>query len=103
MNDMFVTKRSGTREIYDRGKAIMSVCDAWEAVYDEKPDYLVIDIVNKVESQLEELYNSGAAIDTDTINDLIEKEIESIIIGKPKKGLCPDEWLDTECFIIKFK
>ena len=76
-NDMFVTKRSGMREIYDREKAIMSVCDAWEAVYDEKPDYLVIDIMNKVELQLEELYDSGAAIDTDTINDLIEKEIES--------------------------
>ena len=33
----------------------------------------------------------------------IEKEIESITIGKPKKGLCPDNWLDTEFFIIKFK
>ena len=32
----------------------------------------------------------------------IEKEIESISIGKPKKGLCPDKWLDTEFFIIKF-
>lgn len=33
----------------------------------------------------------------------IEKKIESITIGKPKKGLCPDKWLDTEFFIIKFK
>ena len=33
----------------------------------------------------------------------IEKEIESITIGKPKKGLCPGEWLDTEFFVIKFK
>lgn len=33
----------------------------------------------------------------------IEKEIVSITIGKPKKGMCPDEWLDTEFFIIKFK
>ena len=33
----------------------------------------------------------------------IEKEIKSITIGKPKKGLCPDKWLDTEFFIIKFK
>ncbi len=33
----------------------------------------------------------------------IEKEIESISIGKPKKCLCPDKWLDTEFFIIKFK
>lgn len=33
----------------------------------------------------------------------IEKEIKSITIGKPKKGLCPDKWLGTEFFIIKFK
>lgn len=33
----------------------------------------------------------------------IEKEIESITIGKPKKGLCPGKWLDHEFFIIKFK
>lgn len=33
----------------------------------------------------------------------IEKEIESITIGKPQKGLCPDEWLNREFFIIKFK
>lgn len=33
----------------------------------------------------------------------VEKEIESITIGKPKKGMCPDKWLDAEFFIIKFK
>lgn len=33
----------------------------------------------------------------------VEKEIESISIGKPKKGLCPGKWLDHEFFIIKFK
>ena len=33
----------------------------------------------------------------------VEKEIESISIGKPKNGMCPDKWLDTEFFIIKFK
>ena len=33
----------------------------------------------------------------------VEKEIESITIGKPKKGLCPGRWLDHEFFIIKFK
>lgn len=33
----------------------------------------------------------------------IEKEIESVTIGKPNNGLCPDEWLNTEFFIIKFK
>lgn len=34
---------------------------------------------------------------------MIEKEIEGITIGKPKNGLCPGKWLDTEFFIIKFK
>lgn len=33
----------------------------------------------------------------------VEKEIVSITIGKPKKGLCPDKWVDKEFFIIKFK
>ena len=33
----------------------------------------------------------------------IEKEIESISIGKPKEGLCPDKWLIQRFFIIKFK
>ena len=33
----------------------------------------------------------------------IEKEIESITIGNPKKGLCPDKWLGKEFFVIKFK
>lgn len=33
----------------------------------------------------------------------IEKEIVSITIGKPKKGLCQDKWLGKEFFIIKFK
>ena len=33
----------------------------------------------------------------------IEKEIVSITIGKPQKGLCPDSWLNQEFFIIKFK
>lgn len=33
----------------------------------------------------------------------IEKEIMGITIGKPKKVLCPDKWLDKDFFIIKFK
>ena len=33
----------------------------------------------------------------------IEKEIEDITIGMPKKGLCPDQWLIQRFFIIKFK
>ena len=33
----------------------------------------------------------------------IEKEIVGITIGKPKKGICPDKWLDKEFCVIKFK
>ena len=33
----------------------------------------------------------------------IEKKIESITFGRPKKGLCPDEFLDKDYFVIKFK
>lgn len=32
-----------------------------------------------------------------------EKKIVDITIGKPKKGLCPKEFLNKEYFIIKFK
>ena len=33
----------------------------------------------------------------------IEKKIKEICIGFPKKGLCPEEWLETGFFIIKFE
>lgn len=33
----------------------------------------------------------------------VEKEIESISIGKPRKGWCPDEFLGKEYFVISFK
>ena len=34
---------------------------------------------------------------------VVEKKIESISIGKPQKGMCPEEWLKKDVFIIKFK
>lgn len=33
----------------------------------------------------------------------IEKKIKEICIGFPKKGLCPNKWLKTRFFIIKFE
>lgn len=33
----------------------------------------------------------------------VEMKIVDITIGKPKKGLCPKEFLNKEYFIIKFK
>lgn len=33
----------------------------------------------------------------------MEWKIKEISIGKPKKGLCPDEWIKTKFFVIKFE
>ena len=33
----------------------------------------------------------------------MEFEVVSITFGKPQHGLCPDEFLDKEYFVIKFK
>lgn len=33
----------------------------------------------------------------------IEFEVVSITFGKPQRGLCPDEFLGKEYFVIKFK
>lgn len=33
----------------------------------------------------------------------IEKKIKEICIGLPKKELCPEEWMETGLFIIKFE
>ena len=60
----------------------------------------------KIESAKEKIYEDkflGCGEMVEAFKDEDEKEIESISIGKPKKGLCPDKWLDTEFFIIKFK
>lgn len=32
----------------------------------------------------------------------IIKTILSISVGYPKRGLCPDSWLNTQVFVIKF-
>lgn len=45
------------------------------------------------------LFSAGYRKDSPSI----EKEIEYITIGMPKKGLCPDKWLIQRFFIIKFK
>nr|DAF32874.1 MAG TPA: hypothetical protein [Caudoviricetes sp.] len=33
----------------------------------------------------------------------LEFEVVSITFGKPQRGLCPDEFLDKDYFVIKFK
>ena len=45
------------------------------------------------------LFYAGYAKD----RQVVEKKIESISIGKPQEGMCPEEWLSKDVFIIKFK
>ena len=45
------------------------------------------------------LFYAGYAKD----RQVVEKKIESISIGKPQNGMCPEEWLNKDVFIIKFK
>ena len=33
----------------------------------------------------------------------IEKEIDDITVDRPKKGMCPDAWLNKNMFVIRFK
>ena len=45
------------------------------------------------------LFYAGYAKD----RQVVKKKIESISIGKPQEGMCPEEWLSKDVFIIKFK
>ena len=71
----------------------------WDSISPEMAKYLLKSPYYITKSFTHVLFINGYRKDSPRI----EKEIESITIGKPKKGLCPDKWLDTEFFIIKFK
>lgn len=71
----------------------------WDSISPEMANYCINSPYYKAVPYTHVLFINGYRKDSPRI----EKEIESISIGKPKKGLCPDKWLDTEFFIIKFK
>ena len=73
--------------------------ESGEVIFDEFGGYCLV--IGKLEYKpyTHVLFINGYRKDSPRI----EKEIESITIGKPKKGLCPDKWLDKEFFVIKFK
>ena len=73
--------------------------EKWDSISPEMAKYCFNSPYYKTVSFTHVLFINGYRDDSPRI----EKEIESITIGKPKKGLCPDKWLDTEFFIIKFK
>lgn len=73
--------------------------EKWDSISAEMAKYCINSPYYKIIPFTHVLFIHGYRKDSSRI----EKEIESISIGKPKKGICPDKWLDTEFFIIKFK
>ena len=101
--DMIVAgeKNEEYREIkpYWASRLVNQQSESGEVLFDEFGGYC--SVIGKLEYKpyTHVLFVNGYRKDSPRI----EKEIESITIGKPKKGLCHDKWLDTEFFIIKFK
>ena len=73
--------------------------EKWDSINAEMAKYCINSPYYKIIPFTHVLFINGYRKDSPRI----EKEIESITIGKPKKGLCPGKWLDHEFFIIKFK
>ena len=101
--DMIVAgkKNEEYREIkpYWASRLVNQQAESGEVLFDEFGGYCRV--IGKLEykTYTHVLFINGYRKDSPRI----EKKIESITIGKPKKGLCPDKWIDTEFFIIKFK
>ena len=89
------------REIkqYWASRLVNQQAKSGEVLFDEFGGYCCVIGEPKYKSYNHVLFINGYHKDSPRI----EKEIENITIGKPKKGLCPDKWLNTEFFIIKFK
>ena len=84
---------------YWASRLVNQQSESGEVLFDEFGGYCLV--IGKLEYKpyTHVLFINGYRKDSPRI----EKEIESISIGKPKKGLCPDKWLDKEFFVIKFK
>ena len=101
--DMIVAgeKTEEYREIkpYWASRLVNQQAESGEVLFDEFSGYCLV--IGKLEYKpyTHVLFINGYRKDSPRI----EKDIESITIGNPKKGLCPDKWLDKEFFVIKFK
>ena len=101
--DMIVAgeKTEDYREIkpYWASRLVNQQAERGEVLFDEFGGYCLV--IGKLEykTYTHILFINGYRKDSPRI----EKEIESITIGNPKKGLCPDKWLDKEFFVIKFE
>lgn len=101
--DMIADKRKDEeyREIkpYWASRLVNQQAEGGEVLFDEYGGYCCVTGEPEYKPYTHVLFINGYRKDSPRI----EKEIESISIGKPKKGLCPGKWLDHEFFIIKFK
>lgn len=101
--DMIVSgeKTEEYREIkpYWVSRLVNQQVESGEVLFDEFGGYCLVIGKPEYKPYTHVLFINGYRKDSPRI----QKEIESIAIGKPKKGLCPDKWLDKEFFVIKFK
>lgn len=89
------------REIkkYWVSRLVNQQAESGEVLFDEFGGYTTVIGEPEYKPFTHVLFYAGYAKD----RQAVEKKIESISIGKPQKGMCPDEWLNKDVFIIKFK
>lgn len=89
------------REIkkYWASRLVNQQAESGEVLFDEFGGYTTVIGEPEYKPFTHVLFYAGYAKD----RQVVEKKIESITIGKPQKGMCPDEWLGKDVFIIKFK
>lgn len=89
------------REIkpYWVSRLVNQQAESGEVLFDEFGGYCLVIGKPEYKPYTHVLFVNGRRKDSPRI----EKEIESITIGNPKKGLCHDKWLGKELFVIKFK
>lgn len=89
------------REIkkYWASRLVNQKAESGEVLFDEFGGYTTVVGEPEYKPFTHVLLYGGYAHD----RQVVEKEIESITIGKPQRGMCPEEWLNKDVFIIKFK
>ena len=89
------------REIkpYWASRLVNQESESGEVLFDEFGGYCRVQGEPEYKPFTHVLFYAGYAKD----RQVVEKKIESISIGKPQKGMCPEEWLNKDVFIIKFK
>ena len=89
------------REIkpYWASRLVNQKAESGEVLFDEFGGYCRVLGEPEYKPFTHVLFYAGYAKD----RQVLEKKIESISIGKPQKGMCPEEWLNKDMFIIKFK